>query len=207
DGRPRHAAGALGVMDFALSPEQEALRELARRILADHVTHERLAVVEAEPDWFDRAAWEALAGARLLGTAIPEEFGGSGLGFLEHPRGAGVRVERQTATNREPLGHLALAGADGEELPGGAAALAWLVERATVGLCAMQVGVTDRALRMTAEYTAAREQFGRPIASFQAVHQRAADAYIHAEAIRLTTLQAAWRLATHRPPASAGAIA
>ena len=70
-------------MDFAFGPEQEALRELARRILADHVTPERLALVEAEPDWFDRAAWEALAGARLLGTAIPEEFGGSGLGFLE----------------------------------------------------------------------------------------------------------------------------
>ena len=70
-------------MDFALSPEQEALRELARRILADHVTPERLALVEAEPDRFDRAAWEALAGARLLGTAIPEEFGGSGLGVLE----------------------------------------------------------------------------------------------------------------------------
>src|SRR5207247_1941914 len=105
-------------------------------------------------------------------------------------------------TNREPLGHLALAGADGEELPGGAAALAWLVERATVGLCAMQVGVTDRALRMTAEYAAGREQFGRPIASFQAVHQRAADAYIDAEAIRLTTWQAAWRLATD-PPAPA----
>src|SRR5437773_10748850 len=82
DGRPRHAAGALK-MDFALSPEQEALRDLARRILADHVTPERLALVEAEPDRFDRAAWEALAGARLLGTAIPEEFGGSGLGVLE----------------------------------------------------------------------------------------------------------------------------
>jgi len=305
-------------MDFALTPEQEALRELARRILADHVTPERLALVEAEPDWFDRAAWEALAGARLLGTAIPEEFGGSGLGFLDlclvleevgravapvpawptlvlgalplarfgtraqrtaflpgvasgevvlgaalvepdaddprepataarrdgarwrldgtktcvpaahlaarvlvpartaagepglflvDPRGAGVRVERQTATNREPLGHLALAGADAEELPGGAAALAWLVEHATVGLCAMQVGVTDRALRMTAEYTTGREQFGRPIASFQAVQQRAADAYIDAEAIRLTTWQAAWRLCADRAATTEVAIA
>src|SRR5439155_1759306 len=126
--------------------------------------------------------------------------------FLVDPRGAGVRVERQTATNREPLGHLALAGADGEELPGGAAALAWLVERATVGLCALQVGVTDRALRMTAAYTAGREQFGRPIASFQAVQQRAADAYVDAEAIRLTTWQAAWRLAADRPPTSGAAI-
>src|SRR5207247_1156528 len=74
-----------------------------------------------------------------------------------------------------------------------------LGERAPVALCALQVGVTDRALRMTAAYTAGREQFGRPIASFQAVQQRAADAYIDAEAIRLTTWQAAWRLAADRP--------
>jgi alkylation response protein AidB-like acyl-CoA dehydrogenase len=55
--------------------------------------------------------------------------------------------------------------------------------------------VTEKALAMTAEYTSSREQFGRPIASFQAVHQRAADAYIDVEAIRLTLWQAAWRLA------------
>src|SRR6266566_3625425 len=79
----RHGHPGRPLMDFALSPEQEALRDLARRILADHVTPERLALVEAEPDRFDRAAWEALAGARLLGTAIPEEFGGSCLGVLE----------------------------------------------------------------------------------------------------------------------------
>src|SRR5207249_11079624 len=59
--------------------------------------------------------------------------------FLVDPRGAGVRVERQTATNREPLGHLTLAGADAEGLAGGGAALAWLVEHATVALCAIQV--------------------------------------------------------------------
>ena len=39
-----------------------------------------------------------------------------------------------------------------------------------------------------------RKQFGRPIASFQAVSQRAADAYIDNEAVRLTAWQAAWRL-------------
>jgi len=67
--------------------------------------------------------------------------------------------------------------------------------------------VTDRALRMTAEYTIGREQFGRPIASFQAVQQRAADAYIDSEAIRLTTWQAAWRLAADRPATTEVAIA
>jgi alkylation response protein AidB-like acyl-CoA dehydrogenase len=47
---------------------------------------------------------------------------------------------------------------------------------------------------MTAGHVAQREQFGRPLATFQAVGQRAADSYITTEALRLTTLQAAWRL-------------
>jgi 3-oxocholest-4-en-26-oyl-CoA dehydrogenase beta subunit len=71
----------------------------------------------------------------------------------------------------------------------------WLVARATVGFCALQLGVTERALELTAAYARAREQFGKPIGSFQAVSQRLADGYIDVEAIRLTLWQAAWRLA------------
>ncbi len=72
----------------------------------------------------------------------------------------------------------------------------WLTERATVGLCALQLGVTERALELTAEYARNRQQFGRAIGAFQAVAQRLADAYIDVEAIRLTMWQAAWRLET-----------
>jgi acyl-CoA dehydrogenase len=72
----------------------------------------------------------------------------------------------------------------------------WLVARGTVGLCAMQAGVVGRALELTAEYARQREQFGRPIGSFQAVAQRLADAYIDVEAVWLTMWQAAWLLAT-----------
>ena len=50
-----------------------------------------------------------------------------------------------------------------------------------------------------AEYTKTREQFGKPIATFQAVGQRAADAYVDAEAVRLTAWQAAWRLSEGLP--------
>jgi len=71
----------------------------------------------------------------------------------------------------------------------------------------MQLGVTERALRLTADYTSRREQFGRPIASFQAVHQRAGDAYIDVTAIRLTCWQAAWRLASDLPAAAEVAVA
>jgi len=115
--------------------------------------------------------------------------------FLVDPCTAGVTLERQDMTNREVHFLVTLDGACGEPLSGGSDALVWLVRRATVGLCAMQVGVTERALSMTAEYTSAREQFGRPLSAFQAVSQRAADAYVDVEAIRLTALTAAWRLA------------
>lgn len=70
----------------------------------------------------------------------------------------------------------------------------WLITRYALGLCALQLGVTERALELTAEYAKTRVQFDRPIGSFQAVAQRLADAYIDVAAIRLTLWQAAWRL-------------
>jgi 3-oxocholest-4-en-26-oyl-CoA dehydrogenase beta subunit len=73
------------------------------------------------------------------------------------------------------------------------------VERATTALCVMQLGVTERALEMTAAYSRERVQFDRPIGSFPAVHQRAADAYIEVEAIRLTAWESAWRLSEDQP--------
>jgi acyl-CoA dehydrogenase len=83
---------------------------------------------------------------------------------------------------------------DDDRVLGGASVVGWLVARATVGLCAAQVGVIERALEMTAEHARNRVQFGRPIGSFQAVAQRLADAYIDVEAARLTMWQAAWLL-------------
>ncbi len=292
-------------MDFGFTDEQEALRTLAHRIVGELSTHERLKVVASEPDVFDRALWRALAQANLLGVAIPEAFGGSGLGlvdlaivleavghraalvpawptlvlgalpiaafgtraqqdallpgvvggltgalvepdrdeaalpattarrdgtrwrldgrktcvpaahlatriivpaatedgraglFLVDPAGPGVERARQVTTTGEPHAALHLAGADGEPLGdprAGRPLLAWLLERASVALCALQTGVVEAALRTTARYTSTREQFGKPIATFQAVAQRAADAFIDVEAVRWTMWQAAWRL-------------
>jgi 3-oxocholest-4-en-26-oyl-CoA dehydrogenase beta subunit len=78
--------------------------------------------------------------------------------------------------------------------PGCRAVAPWLLGRATVGLAALQLGVAERALELTADYAKTRQQFGRPIGAFQAVAQRLADAYIDVEAMRLTMWQAAWRL-------------
>jgi alkylation response protein AidB-like acyl-CoA dehydrogenase len=83
----------------------------------------------------------------------------------------------------------------------------WLVLRATAAAAVAEAGVTAASLALTAEYTKTREQFDRPIATFQAVGQRAADAYVDTEAIRLTAWQAAWRIAAGLPADDAVAVA
>jgi alkylation response protein AidB-like acyl-CoA dehydrogenase len=118
------------------------------------------------------------------------------------PAAAGVTLERATTTNREVHPHLHL---DGVAVPAdhllaagdpfrGAEVLSWILNRAWTGLCAIQVGVTEAAVAQTAEYLNTREQFGRPLSTFQGTMLRAADAAIDTESIRVTMWQAAWRL-------------
>lgn len=74
-----------------------------------------------------------------------------------------------------------------------------LVDLLTVVSCAEQWGVTSGALALTASYAREREQFGRPIGTFQAVSQRLADGYIDVLGQELTLWQAAWRLSEGLP--------
>jgi alkylation response protein AidB-like acyl-CoA dehydrogenase len=133
--------------------------------------------------------------------------------FLVDPRASGVALEPQRTTNRERQFQLTLSAARVAEdalvgdLAQGAEILAWIAERGTVGVCALQLGVSGRALQMTAEYAASRVQFERPIGSFQAVHTRAADAFIDVEAMRLTSWLAAWRLSEELPANDEVAVA
>jgi alkylation response protein AidB-like acyl-CoA dehydrogenase len=113
--------------------------------------------------------------------------------FLVTPGDRGVEIEPQRVAGGEGAGWLELSDVEAPSLPGDDVA-GWMRARATVGLCALQLGVTERVLELTAEYARTRVQFGRPIGTFQAVAQRLADAYIDVEAIRLTLWQAAWRL-------------
>jgi acyl-CoA dehydrogenase len=83
----------------------------------------------------------------------------------------------------------------------------WIVLRSTAALALAEAGAVSAAIALVAEYTKTREQFGKAIATFQAVGQRAADAYVDAEAIRLTAWQAAWRISEGLPAEQAVAIA
>ena len=69
-----------------------------------------------------------------------------------------------------------------------------LGELLIVAAAAEQLGVTEGALRLTADYAKTREQFGRPIGTFQAVGQRLADGFIDVLCQRLALWQAVWRL-------------
>jgi alkylation response protein AidB-like acyl-CoA dehydrogenase len=286
-------------MDFSLGTAEVELAALARRILADHATPDRLRAVEAGEDRFDRTLWTRLADAGVLAAALPEAVGGAGLdllaqcavlvelgravapvpylpsvvlgaaalarfgqpdlacraaqgelivtaalveadgeppvwaeraaggwvlsgartavpagpyadlilvpagghAFLVTPTDPGVTMRPQRVVDGDREGLLDLAGVavPDDRVLGGREVLDWLIARGTVGVCAAQLGVVERALELTAEYARTRVQFGRPIGEFQAVAQRLADGYIDVEAVRLTMWQAAWRLSADLP--------
>ena len=70
-------------MDFTFDDVQRDLRDLARKILGEQVTTERLLELEDASEPFDRRVWKQLADANLLGVPLPEAFGGSGYGLME----------------------------------------------------------------------------------------------------------------------------
>ncbi len=81
------------------------------------------------------------------------------------------------------------------------------VDRYRLLLSAHQLGVARRALAMTAEHVNARQQFGVSLASFQAVKQRFADAWIGCSQLDLAVREAAWRLDNGRSAGRAIAVA
>jgi 3-oxocholest-4-en-26-oyl-CoA dehydrogenase beta subunit len=311
-------------MDFKLSDEQLAVAETATGLFSGLVDAERIAAVEASDERIDRDLWAALAGADLLGLAVPEADGGTGYGLMElcllleaqgnavapvplwstlvlgalplsrfgsdaqrerwlpgvvagdviltaalngavtsptcmppvratgsgegwvldgtelavpqahlaarvvvpartgdggvvlalvDPQAPGVSLERAVTTNREIHPHLHLAGvavAPGDVLVGpdlGHSVLDFVLVAATISLCALQVGVCEAALTRTAAYLNSRQQFGRPLSTFQGTMLRAADAAIDIEAMRVTWQNAAWRFDTGRDAADAARVA
>jgi alkylation response protein AidB-like acyl-CoA dehydrogenase len=131
------------------------------------------------------------------GVLVPTDEGV----YIVEPTDDGVELERNEAITGEPLWTMRLDGARGERLGTEASAevVGWIEQRAVAAQCALMTGVCDGALRLAAAYVSEREQFGSKIGTFQAVAQRLADAYVDTEGIRLTALQAAWRLAVGLP--------
>ncbi|MER6078140.1 acyl-CoA dehydrogenase family protein [Streptomyces sp. NPDC001833] len=128
----------------------------------------------------------------VLALVAPDgEGGASGVS-------AGVTVAEQVSTSGERLGELRLESARvaDRDVVVAEGAWEWLRELLVTGTCALALGVGERVLRMTGEYAGKREQFGHPIATFQAVAVQAADRYIDLRAMEATLWQAAWRIAS-----------
>lgn len=151
----------------------------------------------------------AAVAAAILIPATTED-GATGV-WLVSRDAAGMMITPQAVITGAPYGEVMLdrVVVDEDALLGplDGTALTWLLEHAAAGVASLMSGLCAAVLRMSAQYTSRREQFGRPVATFQAVAQRVADAYIDTEAAQLTALQAAWRLTEGLPASDEVAIA
>lgn len=252
-------------MDFGFSDEQQEIQRTARELLAARYTPAKLREL-AESRSYDDAIWSEIRELGWPGIAIPEEYGGQGLGmvelvilceelgyvcapspFLSNAIAGLVISEGGTDGQRvrwlpgiasgEALGAAALdpndpalvADAEGAAvlvLPvgdGGGLVEAKEAEieplelidatrsyarvsapeaepipvetglyRGMVATCGELVGLSQKALEMAVAYAKEREQFGRPIGSYQAVSHRCANMLYDVEEARSLTYYAAW---------------
>ncbi|MEU5263973.1 acyl-CoA dehydrogenase [Amycolatopsis sp. NPDC021455] len=224
---------SLGGGGFGLLEQCAVLTEIGRAVAAvpylPSITMAASALAEfGTPQLVDRWVLPVLRGERVLAVALSGFTASDGRvsgarsavasgafahGFLVATPGetflidasaSGVSVRPQQTTDHADACLLELSDVPGVSLGDIGE---WLRLRGTVGVCAQQLGVVERSLELTAAYAAERKQFDHVIGGFQAVRQRLADAYLDVEAVRLTTLQAAWRLASGLPAAEAVATA
>jgi alkylation response protein AidB-like acyl-CoA dehydrogenase len=127
--------------------------------------------------------------------------GGDGVYELE-----GAERELLTSTDEtRPLG--VVRGGDVGRRLADATVLAEIQTRSRAALAIETCGVARRALELSIEYAASREQFGKRIGVYQAVSHPLADAYTQLELARSLALWAAWCVATDDPQAPVAAAA
>jgi alkylation response protein AidB-like acyl-CoA dehydrogenase len=115
------------------------------------------------------------------------------------------RAVRETTDSTRPVGIVA-GGRLGRRLAG-REVLPQLRRRSLVALAFEACGVGRRALELAIEHACRREQFGRPIGSYQAVSHPLATSYTELELARSTALWAAWCLDMGDPQADVAAAA
>jgi alkylation response protein AidB-like acyl-CoA dehydrogenase len=119
----------------------------------------------------------------------------SGAVVLVDPAAPGVTLRRAPTSGDTPEYTLRLDDVAAEPLGGGEPCLADLHRFAIAGACATGDGALSGALALTAGHVRTRHQFGRPLATFQAVAQQIADVYVTERTLHLSVLAACWRMA------------
>jgi alkylation response protein AidB-like acyl-CoA dehydrogenase len=168
--------------------------------LASGETRASVALAEDENRWLP-AQWSTeLAKGRVHGSKrfVPEAEGaelfvvgcrGGALALVE--AGAGVRAAAEPTLDRgRPLATLALDGAAAEALAAGSAER--LCDAACVLLAADAFGAAHQLVRSTVAYVQTRQQFGQPLAQFQAVKHQLANM-----ALEIDPTRGLWWYAAH----------
>ncbi len=212
-----HGPTALAVAEFgSTAQKQEWLPAAAAGtvVLTSALSEDRADVpeqpgttaVRSGDDWVLTGSKAVVPAGTVAGLFVVPASTDEGVTvFVVQPDDVGVTVAGQALSDGDQAAHLDLESATlpADRVLGsvgaGAEIVTWLVERLTTALCALQLGITEGALELTSTYAKERQQFGRPIGSFQAVSQRLADGFIDVLGLRLTTWQAAWRLAEGLP--------
>lgn len=128
----------------------------------------------------------------LLVTAATGESTGV---FAVAPDAQGLQLLAQHTSDGDRTSQLRLDGVPARAVGGtDGSAVRALRHLVAVTTCAELLGVTEGALHLTAAYATQRQQFGRPIGTFQGVRHRLADGHIDLLGQRLTLWQAAWRV-------------
>jgi 3-oxo-4-pregnene-20-carboxyl-CoA dehydrogenase alpha subunit len=133
------------------------------------------------------ARWILVPASTPAGTAV----------VVVEPDGVGVSCQRTHSSTGLPEYTLRLDRAPVLAVLDGCDVAA-LYELAAAGACAVADGALAAALELTTAHISSREQFGRPLATFQAVAQQIADVYAAARTLHLATVSACWRLDTGR---------
>jgi alkylation response protein AidB-like acyl-CoA dehydrogenase len=131
---------------------------------------------------------ETIAETRLIVVGLA----GGELALVER-EAAGLELTPVDGIDRgRPLAHLRLDGTPGERLERGPAIAGRIVDAARILLAADAFGAAWKLIRTTVEYALSREQFGTPIAQFQAVKHQLADMAVEAEPLRGLVWHAAY---------------
>ncbi len=126
---------------------------------------------------------------------VPAAAGDGAVVAIVGAAAGGVSAVRTHSSGGEPEYTLRLDRAPVTGVLAGGA-VTGLYQLALAGACCLADGALAAALALTTQHIGTRQQFGRPLATFQAAAQHIADVYIAARTLHLATVSACWRLAT-----------
>jgi 3-oxo-4-pregnene-20-carboxyl-CoA dehydrogenase alpha subunit len=177
----------------------------ATTVIDGKITGTKIGVPYAEqsrlvlvPATLDPGSWVETPAMTRVTT---HDHGGAGV-VLVDPRSDGVTLTRTPSSTGQPEYTLRLDQAPVDGVLGPAESVRDLYRLAVAGACALADGAVAGALALTRYHVATREQFGRPLAAFQAVSQQVAGVYIASRTLHLAAQSACWRLAEGRDAAA-----